>query len=194
MMIIATHNEHKAHEIAAIFDENDLGIRVQSLCDIGDGEPIPEEGTTLEENALSKVRAGYERHGGDVLADDTGLEVLALDGRPGVYTARYAGEHCTPEENVSKLLRELADEPDRRATFKTVIALILDGQEYIFSGEVHGVITRERRGCGGFGYDPVFQPMDLDKTFAELSEHDKNMISHRGRAISQLIAFLKERR
>ncbi len=192
-LLLATHNEHKVHEISLLFSEACLPYHVQSLCDIDDSVPIPEDGATLEENAIFKAREGYKRHGGNVLADDTGLEVRALGGRPGVYTARYAGEQCTADENITKLLHELRDSNDRDATFKTVLALILNGQEYLFVGEVHGQITSSRRGERGFGYDPIFQPEGTDKTFAELSEHDKNQISHRGRAIMKLIAFLRER-
>lgn len=192
ILLLATHNDHKAQEIAALFAENGLDIQVQTLHDLGDDQPIPEEGHTLEENALSKVRAGHERHGGNVFADDTGLEVVALGGRPGVYTARYAGDHCSSDDNITKLLDDLDDCDDRSAVFKTVIALILNGQEYTFTGEVRGIITRQRRGVLGFGYDPVFMPEGSGVTFAELSEHDKNKISHRGRAIEKLITFLQK--
>ena len=187
-LIFATHNQHKteeAREIAASF------IQIKNLKDIGCFEEIPETADTLPGNALQKARYVQEHFHVNCFADDTGLEVEALDGRPGVYSARYAGEHCSYQDNVDKLLREMKGMTNRRACFKTVIALILDGKEYLFEGRVDGRIIEDQRGMSGFGYDPVFLPDGFDRTFAEMSEEEKNSISHRGRAIRKMMDFLK---
>ena len=188
-LIFATHNQHKteeAREIGASF------IQLKNLKDIGCFEEIPETADTLPGNALQKARFVFERYHVNCFADDTGLEVEALDGRPGVYSARYAGEHCTYQDNVDKLLREMKGMTNRKACFKTVIALILDGKEYLFEGRVDGQIIDNQRGMSGFGYDPVFLPDGFDRTFAEMSEEEKNEISHRGRAIRKMMEFLKK--
>ena len=188
-LIFATHNQHKteeAREIAASF------IQIKNLKDIGCFEEIPETADTLPGNALQKAHYVQEHFRVNCFADDTGLEVEALDGRPGVYSARYAGEHCSYQDNVDKLLREMTGKTNRRACFKTVIALILDGKEYLFEGRVDGQIIEDQRGMSGFGYDPVFLPDGFDRTFAEMSEEEKNSISHRGRAIRQMMDFLKK--
>jgi XTP/dITP diphosphohydrolase len=192
-LLLATHNTHKVQEIRDILLEEKLPYEVVSLHELGDDEEIDETGTTLSENALIKAQTGFERHHVDCFADDTGLEVAALGGRPGVYTARYAGPACRPEDNIRKLLGELQGVSDRRAAFKTVIALILDGQEYTFTGQVDGVITEAPSGASGFGYDPIFRPDGYDRTFAEMSEEEKNKISHRGRATAALVDFLRRR-
>ncbi len=187
-LIFATHNQHKteeAREIAASF------IQIKNLKDIGCFEEIPETADTLPGNALQKARYVQEHFHVNCFADDTGLEVEVLDGRPGVYSARYAGEHCSYQDNVDKLLREMKGMTNRRACFKTVIALILDGKEYLFEGRVDGRIIEDQRGMSGFGYDPVFLPEGFDRTFAEMSEEEKNGISHRGRAIRKMMDFLK---
>ena len=187
-LIFATHNQHKteeAREIAASF------IQIKNLKDIGCFEEIPETADTLPGNALQKARYVQEHFHVNCFADDTGLEVEVLDGRPGVYSARYAGEHCSYQDNVDKLLREMKGMTNRRACFKTVIALILDGKEYLFEGRVDGRIIEDQRGMSGFGYDPVFLPDGFDRTFAEMSEEEKNGISHRGRAIRKMMDFLK---
>ncbi|MBO6050922.1 MAG: non-canonical purine NTP diphosphatase [Bacteroidales bacterium] len=187
-LIFATHNQHKteeAREIAASF------IQIKNLKDIGCFEEIPETADTLPGNALQKARYVQEHFHVNCFADDTGLEVEVLDGRPGVYSARYAGEHCSYQDNVDKLLREMKGMTNRRACFKTVIALILDGKEYLFEGRVDGRIIEDQRGMSGFGYDPVFLPDGFDRTFAEMSEEEKNSISHRGRAIRKMMDFLK---
>lgn len=191
-LLLATHNEHKTQEIRDLMVSEGLPYEVLSLHDMGDDVEIDETGLTLRDNSLIKAREGYRRHGIDCFADDTGLEVEALGGRPGVYTARYAGPTCIPADNIRKLLHELEGERNRRAVFKTVITLILDGQEHVFTGEVQGEITTEPHGEGGFGYDPVFRPIGQEITFAEMSEEAKNKISHRGRATEALIAFLKD--
>ena len=183
----ATHNQHKTEEVRAILGAD---YRILNLPELGCPD-IPETADTLKGNALQKAQYVADHYGRNCFADDTGLEVLALDGRPGVYSARYAGEGCSYQDNVLKLLGEMQDVTDRRACFKTVIALILNGKTYFFEGRVDGIILSEQRGTDGFGYDPVFLPDGYDQTFAEMSPATKNSISHRGRAIQQLAAFLK---
>lgn len=188
-LIFATHNQHKTEEvreIAASF------IQIKNLKDIGCFEEIPETADTLPGNALQKARYVHEHFHVNCFADDTGLEVEALDGRPGVYSARFAGEHCTYQDNVDKLLREMKGRTNRKACFKTVVALILDGKEYLFEGRVDGRIIEDQRGMSGFGYDPVFLPEGFNRTFAEMSDEEKNSISHRGRAIRKMMDFLKK--
>lgn len=186
-IVFATNNQHKLEEIRKITGGK---IKILSLSDIGCREDIPETGATLEENALIKAQFVKNRFGFDCFADDTGLEVEALNGAPGVYSARYAGEACNPQDNMEKLLAALQGNDNRLARFRTVMALLLDGKEYCFEGEIGGRITEERRGTAGFGYDPVFVPEGYDKTFAELGEEEKNNISHRALATQKLIAFL----
>ena len=192
-LLIATHNEHKTQEIRDILLASGLSIELYSLRDLGDMEEIPETGDTLSENALQKAQAGYDRHGINCFADDTGLEVEALGGAPGVYSARYAGPKCNPKDNIEKLLGELQGITNRKARFRTVIALVLDGETYYFEGEVKGEITEDLKGKDGFGYDPIFLPEGFNETFAEMSEEEKNSISHRGRATQKLIEFLRSR-
>ena len=168
-------------------------FEIVSLADIDCHEDIPETADTLEGNALLKARFVHERYGLDVFADDTGLEVDALGGQPGVHTARYAyPDRNDNEANVDKLLRELQSATNRKAHFRTVIALIIGGEEYLFEGRVDGHITETRRGTEGFGYDPVFSPEDTGKTFAELGVEVKNRLSHRARAVQKLCAFLEQ--
>jgi len=188
-LVFATNNPHKIEEIKQILGDTFL---ILSLRDLNFEEDIPETGTTLRENASQKSHFIFERFGMDCFADDTGLEVDALGGDPGVYSARYAGEKATYDENVEKLLSQLKGEKIRSARFKTVISLLLDGKEYFFEGKVEGEITRERRGTDGFGYDPVFLPDGFTETFAEMSGGLKNKISHRGRAVAKLVDFLKQ--
>ena len=191
-IVFATNNVHKLEEIRDILGG---GIEVLSLRDIGCTDDIPETGRTLEENARQKARYVFERYDIDCFADDTGLEVAALDGKPGVMSARYAGgAGHDSEANMAKLLREMSQTADRRARFRTVIALMRHGHEpqtELFEGIVNGVIIREKRGSGGFGYDPLFVPDGFDKTFAELGEGVKNKISHRARAVNKLAEVLK---
>ena len=186
-LVFATNNKHKIREISDLLDGN---FRILGLADLGITEDIPEEAETLEENALFKARYVHEKTGLSVFADDTGLEVTALGGAPGVYSARYAGESKSFDDNIEKLLREMRNATDRSARFRTVIALILDGSEYLFEGTVEGEIIRERRGVGGFGYDPVFIATGSDRTFAEIPLSEKNLISHRAKAMRKLIEFL----
>lgn len=190
-LILATHNEHKTQEIRDLIISEGLPYEVMSLHEIGDDLEIEETGETLTENSRLKAETCYRRHHMDCFADDTGLEVTSLDGRPGVYSARYAGPACRPADNIRKLLHELEGVEDRSAVFKTVIALILDDKVHTFEGQVRGSITEAPRGDGGFGYDPIFQPEGYDCTFAQMSEEEKNHISHRGRAVEALICFLR---
>lgn len=187
-IIFATNNAHKLEEVRHYL--KDL-YQVISLKEIGFTEDIPEPYETLEENALTKSKTIFEKFGMDCFADDTGLEVDALNGAPGVYSARYAGPNCTFEDNVNKMLEEMKNKQNRKARFRTVVSLILNGKEYYFEGEVTGVIARERSGAEGFGYDPIFIPEGLELSFAEMGLDEKNKISHRGRAVAKLVAFLE---
>ena len=189
-LVIATHNRHKYEEIKALLPE---GIELLTLSDIGCREEIPETGSTLKENASQKSAFVQERFGIDCFADDTGLMVEALGGRPGVYSARYAGENASYQDNVDKLLREMEGKTDRRAEFRTVISLRLGGEEFFFEGAVKGTILEDERGKEGFGYDPVFLPEGKDRTFAQMTLEEKGMLSHRARAVEKLIHFLKTR-
>ncbi len=189
-LVFATNNAHKLDEIRAILGDE---IEIVSLADIGCHTDIPETADTLEGNALQKARYVYEHYHCDCFADDTGLEVEALDGAPGVHTARYAyPDRHDPEANTRKLLDALKEKSSRRAQFRTVIALILNGEEHLFDGRVEGSIATEKRGIEGFGYDPVFIPEDSGKTFAELGVEAKNRISHRARAVARLCEFLRQ--
>lgn len=187
-LVFATNNPHKLEEVRAILGSD---VEVLSLRDIGCTADIPETADTLEGNALLKARFVASRYGVDCFADDTGLEVAALDGAPGVYSARFAGPGCTPADNVRKLLGLMQEAGDRSARFRTVVALIRGGKEYCFEGMVGGTIARTPAGCGGFGYDPVFVPEGYDRTFAELPPAEKNRISHRARAVAKLADFLR---
>ena len=190
-IVFATNNSHKLAEIRAMLPQ---GIDVLSLADINCHVDIPETADTLEGNALQKAQFIYENYGYDCFADDTGLEVDALDGAPGVHTARYAGEQHDTEANTDKLVSELKEKNSRRARFRTIIALIEKGEVHLFEGVVDGEIATERRGADGFGYDPVFIPEDTGKTFAELGVSVKNKISHRARAVCKLMNYLRERK
>ena len=186
-IIFATNNEHKLREVRQILDGR---YEVLSLDDIGCHTDIPETADTLDGNALQKARFVHERYGLDVFADDTGLEVEALGGMPGVHTARYAGDSRDTTANVNLLLHNMQDKDNRRACFRTAIALIKDGNEHLFEGRVDGEITRRREGEAGFGYDPIFRPEGFDGTFAQLGDKVKNQISHRARAVQRLVQFL----
>ncbi|WP_300283975.1 RdgB/HAM1 family non-canonical purine NTP pyrophosphatase [uncultured Alistipes sp.] len=190
-IIFATNNRHKLEEVQAVLGE---GFRLTTPRELGITEEIPEEQATLEGNASQKARYLYERTGKNCFADDTGLEVAALGGAPGVRSARYAGPGHDSQKNMELLLSNMAGKTDRRARFRTVISLILDGEEHLFEGTVEGTILDAPRGEAGFGYDPVFVPEGYDTTFAEMSAEAKNAISHRGRAVARLAAFLASRR
>lgn len=188
--VFATNNVHKLKEVAAIVRNR---IELLSLKDIGCRDDIPETADTLEGNALQKARYVYERYHTDCFADDTGLEVEALDGAPGVYSARYAGEGHNSEANIRKLLHELEGKDNRKARFRTVFALIVNGKEHLFEGTVKGEIVSHKRGIAGFGYDPVFVPEGYTKTFAEMGDELKNKISHRAQAVGKLCNFLMKK-
>jgi XTP/dITP diphosphohydrolase len=188
-LIFATNNAHKLVEVRDILGDI---YRLVSLREIHCSDVIPETAGTLEGNALLKARFVKEHYGFDCFADDTGLEVVALNNAPGVYSARYAGEAKDSGANRRKLLQKMEKETDRSARFRTVIALIKDGREYLFEGIVEGEIIREERGTAGFGYDPVFVPKGYTETFAEMGEEIKNTISHRAEAVNQLKLFLDE--
>jgi len=185
-IVFATGNPNKLKEIKS-------GIKsFEIICpkDLGITEEIPETGDTLKKNALQKAKYVYNKTGLDCFSDDTGLEIEALNCRPGVYSAMYAGDDCNAENNMKKVLRELGETTNRNAQFKTVIALILDGEEYFFEGVVSGVILKEKSGKDGFGYDPIFRPIGHKKSFAKMSIEQKNEISHRGLAVKKLVEFL----
>lgn len=186
-LVFATHNAHKLEEIRAILKE----YNILGLNDINCHTDIIEDASTLEGNAIIKANFVTNIYNINCFADDTGLEVEALDGAPGVYSARYAGENCSYQDNVIKLLDALKDIENRKARFRTVIALNLDGKQYTFEGIVNGIITKEQHGEKGFGYDPIFLPDGYDMTFAEMPLEIKNKISHRGIATQKLIEFLK---
>ena len=188
-IIFSTHNSHKLEEVRQMLS----GImKVTGLNELGLTEDIPENATTLEGNARLKMNFLYDKFGKNCFADDTGLEVEALGGNPGVYSARYAGEPADSERNIDLLLKNLENTTNRKARFRTVIALKLNGEEYLFEGIVEGEILRERQGEKGFGYDSVFRPEGLDRSFAEMSSEEKHQISHRGRAVRKLVEFLKK--
>lgn len=188
-LVFATNNKHKLEEMRAI-----LGGKVEllSLADIDCHDDIPETADTLEGNALIKARYIYDKYGCACFADDTGLEVDALGGEPGVYSARYAGENNDSEANMRKLLQNLTGKSERSAQFRTVIALIINREEYLFDGVVKGCISTEKMGEAGFGYDPIFVPQGYDLSFAQMGSEVKNSISHRYRATEKLSIYLKE--
>lgn len=187
-LVFATNNQHKLNELQAIVGNN---FKLLSLKDINCDEEIPEEQDTLEGNASQKAFFIYNKYGYNCFADDTGLEIVSLNGEPGVFSARYAGEAKNPEANIEKVLDKLAKINNRKARFRTVISLVINGGETQFEGIVDGEILKERQGNSGFGYDPVFLPDGFSQSFAEMSLQDKNKISHRGRAVAKLAAFLK---
>ena len=187
-IVFVTNNKHKLEEVRLALKDQ---YKVLSLQDIGFMEDIPEPYETLEENALTKSKTIFDKFDLDCFADDTGLEVNALDGAPGVYSARYAGPDCSFDDNVNKLLRKLEGQSNRKARFRTIISLILNGNEYAFEGIVNGEITQERAGEKGFGYDPVFQPEGKNISFAQMGLDEKNKMSHRGLAVAKLVEFLK---
>ena len=189
-LVFATHNLNKIKEIKyAISDFDIIG-----LLDLNITEEVPETCNTLKANALQKAKYIFDKTVLDCFADDTGLEIEALNGRPGVYSARYSGPDCDSEKNMQKVLSDLKNFENRKAQFKTVIALIVDGKEYFFEGKVEGEILKDKQGIGGFGYDSIFRPFGYDQSFAEMSLKLKNKISHRGLAIKKLLKFLKTRK
>lgn len=194
-IVLATNNRHKVEEISARLKGSD--IQILTLSDLGCITDIPEEYETLEENARQKARFIYNRYGIDCIADDTGLEVEALNGRPGVYSARYSvdeapkiDEGLRSQYNIAKLLRELSNQENRRACFRTIICYIENGHEHFFEGKVCGQITHQPTGDKGFGYDSIFIPDGYNQSFAQMNMAEKNKISHRGKAIDKLIDYL----
>jgi XTP/dITP diphosphohydrolase len=190
-IVFATRNPNKVKEVNQLLADH---FEILSLDDIGCEEDIPETSPTVEGNALQKARYVRDRYQVDCFAEDTGLEVDILGGEPGVYSARYAGPARDTEANINLLLANMKGETDRRARFITVIALILDGEEHLFEGVVEGQIIHHKKGRQGFGYDPVFQPDGYQLTFAQMPAEEKNRISHRGKAVEKLMAFLNEKK
>jgi XTP/dITP diphosphohydrolase len=188
-LVFATNNQHKLLEINTILNNT---FRILSLKDINCSDEIPETGDTLEANASQKARYIYNKYNINCFADDTGLEITALSNAPGVYSARYAGEERSAEQNMAKVLLELKGKANRKAQFRTVISLIIDGAEMLFEGVVKGSIIENERGGKGFGYDPIFVPDGYDETFAEMDISVKNKISHRANAVNKLSAYLKK--
>lgn len=189
-LTLASNNPHKLEEIRRKLAGTPVGIL--SLQESGINEELPEHGDTLEANAFQKANTVYSKFGLNCFADDTGLEVDALKGEPGVYSARYAGENASYADNVSKLLKAMEGKTNRKARFRTIISLVLDAAEHRFEGVIHGKIIENPRGAQGFGYDPVFVPDGYEQTFAEMDPDLKNKISHRGLAVEKLVRFLKE--
>jgi XTP/dITP diphosphohydrolase len=187
-LVFATNNKNKILEVQQLLPST---IEIISLESIGCFEEIPETADTIEENAIMKANYVTQKYGYNCFADDTGLEVEALNGAPGVFSARYAGEQRNSDDNMNKLLAELSNKTNKNAQFKTVIVLNLNGKQHLFTGIAKGKITLEKTGNQGFGYDPIFQPEGYEVTFAQLSLAEKSLISHRGKATEQLIAFLK---
>lgn len=187
-IVFATGNANKVREVKAMLNDN---LTIIGLADIGCHEDIPETSPTIAGNALQKARYVKDNYQHDCFSEDTGLEVEALNGDPGIYTARYAGDQKDPNDNMDLLLKNLEGHENRNAQFKTVIALTLNGEEHTFEGIVKGSIALQKSGAKGFGYDPIFIPEGYDTTFAEMTQDDKAKISHRGRAVRKLIAFLQ---
>ena len=187
-LVFATNNPNKLSELQALVPD---GIEILSLKHINCIEELPETNPTLQQNALQKAQYVYQNYGFNCFADDTGLEIDALGGEPGVYSARYAGVECKAEDNMKKVLIKLENEENRNAKFRTVIALIINGEENLFEGECIGGITKAKSGVEGFGYDPIFTPEGYGITFAEMSKQEKGAISHRGRAVEKLVGFLQ---
>ena len=185
-IVFATGNPNKLKEIKSAINS----FEIIGFKNLGITDEIPETGDTLKKNALQKAKYVHDKTGLDCFSDDTGLEIEAINNRPGVYSAMYAGPDCNAENNMRKVLEELGEAPNRNAQFKTVIALILQGKEYLFEGLVKGEILKEKKGKDGFGYDPIFRPLGCKESFAEMSIAQKNEISHRGLAVNKLIKFL----
>jgi len=187
-LVFATNNDHKLRELKEILSSE---FELLSLNDIGCTDDIPETGTTLEVNAAQKSFYIWDKYGINCFADDTGLEIEALGNEPGVYSARYAGEGRNATDNILKVLEKLKNEINRKARFRCVISLIIDGKERQFEGVVEGKILKEKQGAAGFGYDPIFMPDGFSQSFAEMSADEKNKVSHRGRAVKKLVDYLK---
>lgn len=189
-IVFATSNQHKVSEVNQLLEGH---FEIKSLSDIGITEEIPETSPTIAGNALQKARYVYEKYSVNCFAEDTGLEVEALNGEPGVYSARYAGPERNSQANMALVLNKLDGQENRSARFLTVVALIIDGEEFLFEGIAEGSMLTEKKGDKGFGYDPIFQPAGYEKSFAQMDATAKNEISHRGKAIRKLIEFLRQR-
>lgn len=188
-LVFATNNSHKLKEIKSTLGD---ALRILSLKDIGCFDELPETSATIRGNAIQKASYVFEKYGMNCFADDTGLEIDELKGRPGVYSSRFAGANASDSENVAKVLHEMKGIEKRAARFKTIMALITDKEQKYFEGIINGTIANETKGTGGFGYDPIFYPEGSEKTFAEMNVDEKNKISHRSLAIRQLIAYLNQ--
>ena len=189
-IVFATNNPNKLAEIRQLMPE---GIEILSLKDINCLQELPETSETLEDNAAQKAYYVYDNYGHNCFSDDTGLEIEVLDGRPGVYSARYAGPECRAEDNIQKILAEMKGEENRDASFRTIISLVIDGREFQFEGQIEGQIIPEKWGDQGFGYDPIFLPDGYEESFAQMTVEEKNIISHRGLAVKKLIQFLQKK-
>tara|TARA_B100001093_G_scaffold519927_1_gene611442 strand:+ start:29693 stop:30277 length:585 start_codon:yes stop_codon:yes gene_type:complete len=189
-LVFATNNNNKLKEIKHIITDK---INILSINDLNHYDDLEETGFTLTDNASQKARFIYKKFNKNCFADDSGLEILSLNYEPGVFSARYAGSHCSADDNMNKVLNKLENIKNRNAIFKTVICLILDGKEYFFEGSIEGVITSEKIGSCGFGYDPIFRPNNFDLTFAQMSANEKSKISHRAIAVSKFVKFINQR-
>ena len=189
-LVFATNNKNKLKEIKYIIIDK---INILSVNDLNHSDDLEETGLTLKDNASQKARFIYKKFNKNCFADDSGLEILSLNNEPGVFSARYAGSNCSADDNMNKVLKKLESIKNRNAIFKTVICLILDGKEYFFEGSIEGIITKEKIGHNGFGYDPIFRPNNFNLTFAQMSVNEKSKISHRAIAVSKFVKFINQR-
>ena len=189
-LVFATNNKNKLKEIKHMIIDK---INVLSINDLNHSDDLEETGLTLKDNASQKARFIYKKFNKNCFADDSGLEILSIDNEPGVFSARYAGSNCSADDNMNKVLKKLESIKNRNAIFKTVICLILDGKEYFFEGSIEGIITNEKIGHNGFGYDPIFRPNNFNLTFAQMSVKEKSKISHRAKAVSKFVKFINQR-
>lgn len=189
-LVFATNNKNKLKEIKHMIIDK---INVLSINDLNHSDDLEETGLTLKDNASQKARFIYKKFNKNCFADDSGLEILSLNNEPGVFSARYAGSNCSADDNMNKVLKKLESIKNRNAIFKTVICLILDGKEYFFEGSIEGIITNEKIGHNGFGYDPIFRPNNFNLTFAQMSVKEKSKISHRAIAVSKFVKFINQR-
>lgn len=189
-LVFATNNKNKLKEIKHIIIDK---INILSINDLNHSDDLEETGLTLKDNASQKARFIYKKFNKNCFADDSGLEILSLNNEPGVFSSRYAGLNCSADDNMNKVLKKLENIKNRNAIFKTVICLILDGKEYFFEGSIEGIITNEKIGHNGFGYDPIFRPNNFNLTFAQMSVKEKSKISHRAIAVSKFVKFINQR-
>lgn len=189
-LVFATNNKNKLKEIKHIIIDK---INILSINDLNHSDDLEETGLTLKDNASQKARFIYKKFNKNCFADDSGLEILSLNNEPGVFSARYAGSNCSADDNMNKVLKKLESIKNRNAIFKTVICLILNGKEYFFEGSIEGIITNEKIGHNGFGYDPIFRPNNFNLTFAQMSVKEKSKISHRAIAVSKFVKFINQR-